>query len=77
MVNKLFNPHMLKVIFVTFMLKGGLKLPLGVSQPLDQLETKFQRLPFMFSGSNFSMVLPVTLPDETGSQKSKMAAEIM
>jgi len=31
----------------------------------------------MFSGSNFSMVLSVTLPDETGSQKFKMVAEIL
>ena len=31
----------------------------------------------MFSGSNLPMVLPETLPDETGSQKFKMAAEIM
>ena len=29
----------------------------------------------MFSGSNVSMLLSETLPDETGSQKSKMAAE--
>jgi len=31
----------------------------------------------IFSGSDFSMVLSATLPDETGSQKSKTAAEIM
>ena len=30
----------------------------------------------MFSGSNFSMALSVTLTDKTGSQKSKMVAEI-
>jgi len=29
----------------------------------------------MFSRSNVSMLLSVTLPDETGSQKSKMAVE--
>ena len=31
----------------------------------------------MFSRSNYSMMLSVTLPDETGSYKSKMATEIM
>jgi len=31
----------------------------------------------MFSRSNLSIVLSLPLPDETGSQKSKMAAEIM
>jgi len=31
----------------------------------------------MFSGSNFSMVLSVTLPDQTGSQKCKLAAGII
>ena len=52
-----------------------MKITPGVSQLLDQLGTQFRRLP-MFSGSNFSMVQSVALPDETGSQKSKMAAEI-
>ena len=31
----------------------------------------------MFLESTFSMVLSVTLPDKTGSQKSKIAAAIM
>jgi len=59
------NLHMLKVIFVTFVLKrGGVKLPSGVSPFLDQLEAKLQRIPPMFSGSNVSMVISVTLPDK-------------
>ena len=31
----------------------------------------------IFSRTHFSMVLSVTLPDEIGNQKSKMAAEIV
>jgi len=38
------NPHILKVILVTFVSKG-VKLPPGVSQLLEYLGTKFQRLP--------------------------------
>jgi hypothetical protein len=60
-------------------LKGaGIKLPSGVFQLLDcvVMNTIPTATP-MFSGSYFSMVLSVTLPDETGSQKSKMAAEMM
>jgi len=68
---------MLKVILVTFVLKGGDKItPRGI--PASRLtKNKIPTATPMFLGTNFSMVLSVTLPDETGSQKSKMAAEIM
>ena len=58
--------------------RGGIKLPSGVSQVLDYIVmNKIPTATPMFSGSYFSMVLSVTLPDETGSQISKMAAEMM
>jgi len=72
---------MLKLIFVTFVLKGvGVKLvklsPRGISAS-RLARNKVPTATLMFSASNLSMVLSVTLPDETGNQKSKMAAEIM
>jgi len=67
---------MLKVILMTFVLKGGKTTPRGISAS-RQARNKIPTAAPMFSGSNFSTVLSVTLPDETGSQKSKMAAEIM
>ena len=68
---------MLKVISLTFVWKG-VKLSPGVSRLLDySYRNNIPTATPMFSGSNFSMELSVTLPDETGSQKSKMAAEIM
>jgi len=70
------NPHMLKVILVTFVLKGGGKTtPRGISAS-RLTRNNISTATFMFSGSNFSMVLSVTLQDETGSYKSKMAAKI-
>ena len=53
---------------------GGVKLPRCISAS-RLTRNKIQTATPMFSGLNFSMVLSVTLPDGTGSQKSKMAAE--
>jgi len=71
------NPHMLKVILVTFVLKGGETTPRGTTKNYRLKRCKIPTATPMFLGSNISMVLSVTLPDETGSQKSKMAAESM
>jgi len=55
---------MLKVILVTFMLKGaGKTTPRGISASKLARNT----IPTATPGSNFSMVLSVTLPGETGS----------
>jgi len=68
---------MLKVILVTFVLKGvGETTPRGISAS-RLARNKISTATHIFSGLNISMVLSVTLPDETGSQKSKMATEIM
>jgi len=67
---------MLKTILVTFVLKVGKTTPRGISDSRLARNSIPTVVP-MFSGSNVSMVLSVTLPDETGSQKSKMSAEIM
>jgi len=69
---------MLKVILVTFVLRAErVKLhPRDITASrLDR--NKIQTATPMFSRLNFSMMLSETLPDKTGSQKSKMAAEIM
>jgi len=69
---------MLKIILVTFVLKaGGLKLPARGISASGLARNIIPTATAMFSGSNFSMVLSVILPAETGSQKAKMAAEIM
>ena len=52
----------------------GVKLPPGISPLLDEIKTKFQKLP-PFSGSNFLMELFSSLWDETGSQKFNMAVK--
>jgi len=66
---------MLKVILVTFMLNGGKTTPRGFSA-CRLARNKISTAIPMFSGSNFSVVLSVTLPDETGSQKSKMRLKV-
>jgi len=53
------------------------KLPLRSIWASRLCRNKIPTATPMFSESNFPMVLSVTLPDETGSQKSKMAAEIL
>jgi len=63
---------MSKVILVTFVLMGGNLRSISASRLARK---KIPTATSMYSGSNFSMVLSVTLTDETGSQKSKMAAE--
>ena len=50
------------------------KYPQGISASRLARKTILTAIP-MFSGSNFPMSLSVTLSDETGSQKSKMAAQ--
>jgi len=67
---------MLKVILVTFVLRGVKLPPRGISAS-RLARNKIPTATPMFLGSNFSMVLSVTLPDETGSQKFKMAAELL
>jgi len=70
------SPHMLKVILVTFLFKGGKTTPRGILAS-RLARNKIPTATPMFLGSNVSMVLSVTLPDETRSQKSEMAAKIM
>jgi len=52
---------------------GGVKLLPGISQLLDEIEAKFQRLP-LFSTTAIPMELTGILSHVTGSGKSKMAA---
>ena len=66
---------MMKVTLLTFVLKGD-KTTLRFISASRLARNKIPTYT-MFLASNFSMVLSVTLPDETGSQKSKMAAEMM
>ena len=56
---------------------GGGELPHRCISASRLTRYKISTATSMFSGLNFSMVLSVTLPDETGSQKPKMAAEKM
>jgi len=67
---------MLKAILVTFVLNGGITTRQGLSASRLARNNISTATP-MFSGSNVSMALSVTLPDETRIQKSKMVAEIM
>ena len=69
---------MLKVISLTFVLKGvgGKTTPRCISAS-RLARNKIPTATLIFSGSNFSIMLSVTLPDETESQKSKMAADMM
>jgi len=77
MYTALFNPHMLKAILVRFVLKGGKTTPPRGISASRLAGNEIPRATPMFSGSNVSMMLSVTLPDETESQKSKMAADIL
>jgi len=66
---------MLKVILVTFVLKGRrVKLPRRGISASKIARNKIPTATPMFSGS---MVLSKALQDENESQKFKMAAEIM
>jgi len=60
---------MLRVILGTFVLRGGKNTPWGIAAS-RQARNKIPNATAMFSRSNFSTVLAVTLSDETGSQKS-------
>jgi len=71
-----FNPNIFKVILVTFVL-NILNYPNRGISASKIARYKIPTATSMCSGSNFSKVLSVTLPYETGSQKSKIAAEIM
>jgi len=64
---------MLTAILVTFVLKGE-QPPRGISASRLAMN-KIPTATPMFSGLNVSMVLSVTLPNEIGSQKSKLVAE--
>jgi len=55
---------MLKIILVTFLLKGVKLPPRGISAS-RLARNKISMATPMFSGSNFSLVLSVILPDET------------
>ena len=65
------NPHMLKVILLTSVLRGGVKLPPRCISASRLARNDIPTTNPMFSRSTFSMALSVTLPDETGSQKSR------
>ena len=68
------NPHTMKVILLTLVLKEeGVKLS---PRCISASKLARNKIP-TGQGSNFSMVLSVTLPYGIGGQKSKMAAEIM
>jgi len=70
-IGRLINPHILTVILVTFVLKGGGKtIPMGISAS-RLAKNKMSTATPMFSGSNVSMVLLKTLPDETGCQNPR------
>ena len=68
---------MLKGILLTFVLKGRDKTTPRCISASRLARNKIQTATPMFLGSNFPMLISVTLPGETGSQKSKMAAENM
>jgi len=69
------NPHNVEDYFSDACVeRGGKTTPRGISASRLARNEILTATP-MFSASNISMVLSVTLPDETGSQKSKMAAE--
>jgi len=70
------NPHYVEGYFSDVCVEGG-KITLQVVSASRLARNKIPTANPMFSGPKFSMVLKVTLPYETGSQKSKMAAEIM
>jgi len=62
---------------VTFVLKRGVKTtPRGISAARLARNKIPTAIPHVF-GVKLSMVLSVTLPHEIGSQKSKMASEIL
>ena len=56
---------------------GGVKLPPRCISASKLARNEIPTATPMFLGSNCSIVLSVKLPDGTGSQKSKMAAEKM
>ena len=70
---------MLKVILLTFVLNGGAgckTTPRRISA-YTLARNEIPTVTHVLLGSNYSMVQLVSLPDETGSQKSKMASEII
>ena len=66
------SPSYVEGYFNDFCVEGGKTTPRCISAYRLAMN-KIPTATFIFSGSNFSMMLSVTLPDETGSQKSKMA----
>ena len=68
---------MLKVILLKFVLKGRELYTSKCISAYKLVRNEFPTATSMFAGSNFSMALSVTLQDETGSQTSKIAAEII
>ena len=68
---------MLQVILLTFVLKRAGKTTQRCISASRLAGNEISTAIPMFSGSNISIVLSVTLPDGTGSQKFKMVAEIM
>ena len=73
-----FLPSYVKGYFtdVCFEVGGGKTTPTCISAS-RLARNKIPTATPIFLGSNFSMALSVTLLDETSSQKSKMAVEIM
>jgi len=72
------NPHYVDGYFcdVRVDLGGGKTTPRSISAS-RLARNKIPTAASMFSGLKCSMVLSVTFPYKTGSQKSKMAAEIL
>ena len=60
---------------LTRKVRGGVKFPPGISPLLDEIEPKFQKLPLIF-GVNLINGVVFIMWDETGSQKTNMAAAI-
>jgi len=64
------------ILVIDVCVVGGKTIPKGIWGS-KLARNKIPTATAIFSRSNISMVPSVTPPDETGSQKSKMAAEIM
>jgi len=68
-ITPLLNLCVANPIFQTYVANGVIKNTPGKIRLLDEIETKFQRLPPL-SMTAIPMELPVSLPNKTGSAKS-------
>jgi len=71
------SSRMLKVVLVTFVLRRGKTTPRGIAASRLAWNKIPPATPMFLALNYLLLVLSVTLPDETSSQKSKMTAEIM